>query len=83
MEVYESAHSVYRLQYHGIWVCQYRKKILNPGMSGDREHVIMILSVRYLIKRCTLTMLKNSGNVRQLTSGSFRPKKPADISLRV
>jgi putative transposase len=34
MEVYKSAHSVYRLQYHVVWVCKYRRKILNPGLSG-------------------------------------------------
>ena len=40
MEVYKSAHSVYRLQYHVIWVCKYRRKILNPGMSGYIEKIL-------------------------------------------
>ena len=34
MEVFKSAHSVYRLQYHVVWVCKYRRKILNPGLSA-------------------------------------------------
>ena len=34
MEVYRGAHSVYRLQYHVVWVCKYRRKILNPGVTG-------------------------------------------------
>lgn len=34
MKVYQSAHSVYRLQYHVVWVCKYRRKILNPGMEA-------------------------------------------------
>ena len=31
MEVIKAGHSVYRLQYHVIWVCKYRRKILNAG----------------------------------------------------
>lgn len=34
MKVYQSGHSVYRLQYHVVWVCKYRRKILNPGMEA-------------------------------------------------
>lgn len=33
MEVIKSAHSVYCLQYHAVWVCKYRRRILNPGVS--------------------------------------------------
>ncbi len=40
MEVYKSAYSVYRLQYHVIWVCKYRRKILNPGMSAYVEKML-------------------------------------------
>ena len=32
MEVIKAGHSVYRLQYHVIWVCKYRRKILNAGV---------------------------------------------------
>lgn len=32
MEVIKSAHSVYSLQYHVVWVCKYRRRILNPGV---------------------------------------------------
>ena len=34
MEAIKSAHSVYHLQYHVVWVCKYRRWILNPGVSG-------------------------------------------------
>ncbi len=34
MEVIRTAHSVYRLQYHVVWVCKYRRRILNPGVCG-------------------------------------------------
>ena len=34
MEIYKSSHSVYRLQYHVVWVCKYRRRILNPGLCG-------------------------------------------------
>ena len=33
MEVVKTAHSVYKLQYHVIWVCKYRRRILNPGVQ--------------------------------------------------
>ena len=34
MEAIKTAHSVYRLQYHIVWVCKYRRKILNPGVCA-------------------------------------------------
>ena len=34
MEYIKTAHSVYCLQYHVIWVCKYRRRILNPGLCG-------------------------------------------------
>ncbi len=40
MEVRISAHSTYRLQYHVIWVCKYRRRILKPGV---REYLHKIL----------------------------------------
>ena len=33
VEYTKSAHSIYHLKYHVIWVCKYRRKILNPGVS--------------------------------------------------
>ena len=33
MEVRISAHSAYRLQYHVVWVCKYRRRILKPGVT--------------------------------------------------
>ena len=33
MEVFKSGHSVYRLQYHIVWVCKYRRQILKPGVA--------------------------------------------------
>ena len=32
MEVRVSAHCAYRLQYHVVWVCKYRRRILKPGV---------------------------------------------------
>ena len=32
MKVYKTAHSIYRLEYHVVWVCKYRRSILNPGL---------------------------------------------------
>ena len=40
MEVRLSAHSAYRLQYHVVWVCKYRRRILKPGV---REYLHKLL----------------------------------------
>ncbi|MGH2506701.1 MAG: IS200/IS605 family transposase [Ktedonobacteraceae bacterium] len=40
MEVVKTAHSVYRLQYHVVWVCKYRRRILNPGICGYLRRVL-------------------------------------------
>jgi putative transposase len=34
MEYVKTAHSMYYLRYHVVWVCKYRRRILNPGMCG-------------------------------------------------
>ncbi len=34
MEVIKTAHSMYSLQYHVVWVCKYRRKILKPGVCS-------------------------------------------------
>jgi putative transposase len=34
MEYVKTAHSVYYLRYHVVWVCKYRRRILNPGICG-------------------------------------------------
>ena len=34
MEVIKTGHSVYRLEYHVVWVCKYRRRVLNPGVEG-------------------------------------------------
>ncbi len=40
MEVIKSAHSVYRLQYHVVWVCKYRRRVLNPGVCTYLQRVL-------------------------------------------
>ena len=40
MEVRVSAHCAYRLQYHVVWVCKYRRRILKPGV---REYLRKVL----------------------------------------
>ncbi len=32
MEFIQSQHSVYRLSYHIVWVCKYRRRVLKPGV---------------------------------------------------
>ena len=33
MQLYKSAHTVYKTQYHIVWVTKYRRKILNRGVQ--------------------------------------------------
>jgi putative transposase len=40
MEVIKSAHGVYCLQYHVVWVCKYRRRILNPGVCEYIERIL-------------------------------------------
>ena len=39
MEVIRSADSTYRLKYHVVWVCKYRRRILNPGVCSYIEKI--------------------------------------------
>ena len=39
MKVIKTAHSAYRLQYHVVWVCKYRRRILNPGVCSYLKRV--------------------------------------------
>ena len=41
MEVRVSAHCAYRLQYHVVWVCKYRRRILKPGVREYLHKVLM------------------------------------------
>ena len=34
METKLSGHSVYRIEYHVVWIPKYRRRILNPGVKG-------------------------------------------------
>ena len=40
MEVVKTGHTVYRLQYHAVWVCKYRRRILRPGVCEYLEKVL-------------------------------------------
>lgn len=40
MQVTKTGHSVYRLQYHAVWVCKYRRRILNPGLCSYLRRVL-------------------------------------------
>lgn len=42
MEARFSGHSVYRTEYHIVWIPKYRYRILNPGVKGYLEKVLPI-----------------------------------------
>ena len=35
-----TAHSSYRLEYHVVWVCKYRRRILKPGVKEYTEKLL-------------------------------------------
>ena len=37
MKLYKSAHTVYKTQYHIVWIIRYRRKILVPGVKSYLE----------------------------------------------
>lgn len=36
----KTGHTVYRLQYHAVWVCKYRRRILRPGVCEYLRKVL-------------------------------------------
>ena len=40
MEVYKSAHGLYRLEYHVVWVTKYRRRILKPFVEKYLRKVL-------------------------------------------
>jgi putative transposase len=46
METFVSGHGIYKLQYHVVWVCKYRRRILKPGVTAHIEKTL-----RGLLKR--------------------------------
>ena len=40
MEVIQTGHSTYSLQYHIVWVCKYRRRILNAGVCEYLQKVL-------------------------------------------
>ncbi len=58
MEVIFSSHTAYRLQYHVVWVCKYRRRILRPGVQEYLHkvllgllhlHMVMVIPPKYAI----------------------------------
>jgi putative transposase len=44
MQYTKTAHSIYKLQYHVVWVCKYRRRILSPGVCEYLRKVLPALS---------------------------------------
>ncbi len=40
MQAIKTSHTVYRLQYHVVWVCKYRRRVLNPGVCSYLQQVL-------------------------------------------
>ena len=40
MKYIKSGHGTYRLQYHIVWVCKYRRRILKPGVCAYLKKVL-------------------------------------------
>jgi len=51
-----SGHGVYATEYHIVWVCKYRRRILNPGVTVYTEQII-----KKLVKSMPGVILKTIG----------------------
>ena len=40
MKVSRSSHCAYYLKYHIVWVCKYRRRVLNPGVCSYLQKVL-------------------------------------------
>ena len=40
MKIIKASHSASYLKYHVVWVCKYRRRILNPGVSNYVDKVL-------------------------------------------
>ena len=40
MKVSRSSHCAYYLKYHVVWVCKYRRRVLNPGVCSYLQKVL-------------------------------------------
>ena len=40
MELIKSGHSVYKLSYHLVWTCKYRRRILKPGVIDYLRRIL-------------------------------------------
>lgn len=40
MQVTLSSHGAYHLQYHVVWVCKYRRKVLRPGVESTLRKLL-------------------------------------------
>ena len=56
MQYTVSAHSVYKLQYHVVWVCKYRRRILKPGVTTYIEKLL-----RGLLRSMPGTLIETIG----------------------
>jgi hypothetical protein len=49
MEYVKTAHSIYHLHYHVVWVCKYRRRILNPGICGYIQKLMPKLAAEAVV----------------------------------
>ena len=40
MIINRSSHSIYYLKYHIVWVCKYRRRVLNPGVCSYIQKIL-------------------------------------------
>ena len=56
MRYHLSGHGVYHLQYHVVWVCKYRRRILKPGVT-----VYLEKTLRGLLRRMPGVVIETIG----------------------
>ena len=72
METRVSGHSVYRTEYHIVWIPKYRRRILNPGVKA---YVLKLFpKVLEMMPGCEIVEQDVVGRIKGVTSRYLRKK---------
>ena len=62
MEMKFSGHSVYRTEYHIVWIPKYRRRILNPGVKAYLDKLLP--KVLKAMSSCEIQESQDSGQAK-------------------
>ena len=78
MEVRLGAHCAYRLRYHVVWVCKYRRRILKPGVRDYLEKVL-----HGLLRKQRRRRRKDNQKVRRISRTEGFRSAPSGAVMKI